>query len=215
MKFMKWQRRAIGILVILAFGLSAFFAPDMPEQMASHWNAAGKVDGHMPKDAAVLLLPGMMTFITLLYAAIPYLDPLKKNIQSFITYYENFFVVLIAFLLVLHIQILLWNLGTQISPNMLMPLMIGSLFFYIGVVMENTKRNWFIGIRTPWTLSSDVVWERTHKLGGTLFKAVGIISAVGILFQAYVIWFILAPVLLAALVLVLYSYVEYRKIIEV
>jgi uncharacterized membrane protein len=208
---MKWQRRLIALIIIISFGISALAHDGLPETMASHWNAAGEVDGYSPKSPGAVMMPMVMAFIALLYAAIPRIDPLRKNIRKFQPYYENFFLVLILFFFVLHAQILLWNLGTQVSPNITMPVLLGGLFFYIGIVTENTKRNWFIGIRTPWTLSSDRVWDRTHKLGGKLFKAAGLIALLGILFHEHALWFILAPVLIAALYLVIYSYLEYRR----
>jgi len=74
--------------------------------------------------------------------------------------------------------------------------------------------NWFIGIRTPWTLSSEKVWDKTHKIGGRLFKIAGIIAIGGILFQNYAIFFIIVPILLAAIYSVVFSYIEYQKEIK-
>ena len=99
----------------------------------------------------------------------------------------------------------------MISPNYYIPVSIGLLFFYIGVLCENSKRNWFVGIRTPWTLSSDKVWDKTHKLGGKLFKIAGIIALIGIFFQNYVVYFILIPTFSVSIYLIVYSYVEFRK----
>jgi uncharacterized membrane protein len=78
-------------------------------------------------------------------------------------------------------------------------------------LLEKAKRNWFIGIRTAWTLSSDTVWDKTHQLGAKLFKVTGLICLVGVFFQQYAFVFLIAPVLLVSLYLVIYSYVEYRK----
>ncbi|MEM2728714.1 MAG: SdpI family protein, partial [Candidatus Bathyarchaeia archaeon] len=85
------------------------------------------------------------------------------------------------------------------------------LFFYIGILCENSRRNWFIGIRTPWTLSSDRVWEKTHRLGGKLFKAAGVIAMLGALIQEHAFILILAPIIFAAAYTIIYSYVEYQK----
>jgi uncharacterized membrane protein len=85
------------------------------------------------------------------------------------------------------------------------------LFYYLGILVENAKQNWFIGIRTPWTLSSEKVWNKTHKIGGKLFKVAGLIAFAGILFQDYAIYFVLVPVILIAVYLVIYSYFEYQK----
>jgi uncharacterized membrane protein len=87
----------------------------------------------------------------------------------------------------------------------------GVLFYCCGIVMENAKMNWFIGIRTPWTLSSENVWNKTHRLGGVLFKAAGVISVAGFLLPQYAIFIMVGPVLLFSLYLVVYSYIEYRK----
>jgi len=88
---------------------------------------------------------------------------------------------------------------------------LGFLFFYIGMIMKHLKRNWFIGIRTPWTISSDKVWDKTHKLGGILFRISGVITIFGIFFKNYLLWFVLAPLLVSAVWLIVYSYLEYRK----
>ena len=92
-----------------------------------------------------------------------------------------------------------------------MPIALGLLFFYAGILCENAKRNWFVGIRTPWTLSNDRVWDRTHQIGGKLFKLAGVITFLGVFFQNYAVFFILAPVLVVTVYTVVYSYVEYQK----
>ena len=87
----------------------------------------------------------------------------------------------------------------------------GVLFYCLGIVVGNTKKNWFIGIRTPWTLSSDIVWYKTHKIGGKLFKAAGVVAFLGALLPAYALFFIIVPVIAVALYTVVYSYVEFVK----
>ncbi len=114
-------------------------------------------------------------------------------------------------MLLVYVQTILWNLGTEISPNIVIPIGLGFLFYYIGILFENAKRNWFIGIRTPWTLSSEKVWNKTHKIGSKMFKITGIIVLTGFLFQKYIIYFTMVPVLFVAFYLVIYSYVEYQK----
>ncbi len=88
---------------------------------------------------------------------------------------------------------------------------LGILFYYAGILVENAKRNWFIGIRTPWTLSSEKVWDKTHKIGGKLFKIAGIIALLGILFQKYALFFVLVPIISVAIYTIVYSYFEYQK----
>ncbi len=77
-------------------------------------------------------------------------------------------------------------------------------------MMEKARQNWFIGVRTPWTLSSEVVWDKTNRLAGKLFKGAGVLAALGVIFPEYAILLILVPVILAAIYPVIYSYREYQ-----
>ena len=199
------------IAVIISFVIGIYLYPQMPEQMASHWNAQGNVDGYMPKFWGVFLMPFVFAGLAFLFIAIPRIDPLKKNIEKFRKYYDGFIILFLIFMLLVYFQTILWNLGIEISPNIVIPIGLGFLFFYIGILFENAKRNWFIGIRTPWTLSSEKVWNKTHRLGSKMFKISGIVVLFGFLFQKYATYFILIPVLFVAFYLVVYSYVEYQK----
>jgi len=199
------------VIIIACFVIGIYLYPKMPEQMASHWNAQGKVDGYMSRFWGVFLMPFVFVGLALLFIAIPRIDPLKNNIEKFRKYYDGFIILFFIFMLLVYFQTILWNLGIEISPNLAFPILMGFLFFYIGVLLENAKRNWFIGIRTPWTLSNDKVWNKTHKLGSKMFKIAGIIALIGFLFQKYATYFILIPVLFAAFYLIVYSYFEYQK----
>jgi uncharacterized membrane protein len=201
----------MGVMVLLAFGIGLYVYPHLPQQVASHWNASGQVDGYMPKSGGVFLLPLVLVVIALIFAAIPRVDPLKANIEQFRSYYDGFIILFFAFMLLIHLQVMLWNIGIQISPNLVLPIGVGLLFFYIGILCEHAKMNWSIGIRTPWTLSSPTVWEKTHRLGARLFKAAGLLALLGIFFQKWAVFFILVPVLLVAVYSVVYSYLAYRE----
>jgi uncharacterized membrane protein len=179
--------------------------------MASHWNAKGQVDGYMGKNAGLLIMPCIMAGLALLLYVIPYLDPLKRNIDKFRPYYEGFIVLICVFMLAIHYHIILWNLGIQISTNIIVPVGIGLLFYYCGILCERAKRNWFIGIRTPWTLSSDRVWARTHRIGGKLFKVAGIAALAGAAFQKYAIYFVIVPALAVSVFTIVYSFVIYQQ----
>jgi len=204
---------ALGI-ILLSFVIAIYLDSEMPEMMASHWNAQGEVDGYMPKFWGLFMMPLISLVIFLLFLLIPKIDPLKKNIQKFRRYYDWFIVLFIAFFFYVYVLTLLFNLkGMDLDFNftqMMVPAL-GILFYYLGILTENAKRNWFIGIRTPWTLSSDKVWNKTHKLGGKLFKIAGVIAFIGLLLPQYSILFVLIPVLVVALYTVVYSYIEYQK----
>jgi uncharacterized membrane protein len=202
---------AVTGLVILSFILSIYFYPLVPEQMATHWNTQGEVNGYMSKLWGLFFTPVVITGIAILFLVIPRIDPKKENIEKFRKYYDGFIILFISFMVAVHLQILLWNVGIQISPNLVLPAGTGLLFYYIGILMENADRNWFVGIRTPWTLSSDRVWKKTNQLGGKLFKLAGIVAIFGTFFPKFAVFFIVVPVLLVAGFTVVYSYLEYQK----
>ena len=212
---MKKQIIPIGIIVF-AFLISIYFYPQMPEQMASHWNAEGEVDGYLPKFWALFLMPIMSIGLYLLFILIPKIDPLKENIEKFRNYYDTFVIIFICFLFYIHIATIFWNLGFQFNMGYLLIPAISILFYYCGIMIENTKRNWFVGIRTPWTLSSDEVWKKTHVIGAKLFKIYALFLLVSLLFidliPGYIIFVILVPTLLIVIYLFVYSYIEYQKV---
>jgi len=201
---------ALGIILI-SFLLGIYLYPSMPEQMASHWNAQGEVDDYMSKFWALFLMPLMSLGLLLLFLVIPKIDPLKQNIEKFRKYFDGFIVLMLGFLFYVYLLTIFWNLELRFSMTLLMIPAMAALFYYCGILVENAKRNWFIGIRTPWTLSNEKVWEKTHKLGGKLFKAAAIIILFGIVLKGYALLFILVPVIFVSFYLIVYSYVEYQK----
>lgn len=208
---MRRTRFIMFALILLSFLLSIYFYPQIPENMATHWNASGEVNGYMPKVYGLFLVPVLMILFTALFLFIPRIDPLRKNIDSFKKYYVGFIIILMVFFLIVQVYMILWNVGVLISANILFPILLGGLFFYIGVLLKHSKRNWFIGIRTPWTMSSDYVWDKTHKLGSKLFMISGVIALVGVFFKEYAFYFILIPVICFSIYLIIYSYVVFKR----
>jgi len=198
-------------IVLLSFGLSFYFYSQLPDRVASHWNAQGEVDGFMPKFWGLFLMPLLLLGLLAMFLVIPRIDPLRANIEKFRYYFDLFILFLLSFLLYLQILIVVWNLGFEFNMTYLLIPAFALLFYYIGILMEKAKRNWFIGVRTPWTLSSDRVWNKTHKLGSKLFKLAAIISVFGMLFEQYVIYFIIIPVITFSFYSMAYSYFEFKK----
>lgn len=208
---MNFIRIAIIGIFILTFAVTLLAYPHMPDPVPSHWNAAGTVDDELPKFWGLVIVPFLMTGLTALFTVLPRIDPLRKNYEKFQSWYEGFILALAVFFFGLQLQIILWGMGTQVSPNLTMPVMIGILFIYIGFLMEHTEPNWFVGIRTPWTLSSERVWKKTHDRGGILFKLAGMVSMIGAIAGVYAWLFIIVPALAVAAYTVVYSYVEFRR----
>jgi len=185
----------------------------LPEQMASHWNANDQVDGYTSKFAGVFLLPLITLGLFLLFLIIPNIDPLKANIAQFRDVFNLFIALMAAFMLYIHVLTLRWNLGyTDFGMSKAMLPAMGILFFFIGYMLRKAKRNFFIGIRTPWTLSSDKVWDETHRLGSVLFMVSGVFACLGSFFGGMTaFWFLFVPIIGSTLITLVYSYVIYQR----
>lgn len=202
---------SIGIsLAVLALGL--ILSPQFADQMAIHWNEQGEADGYGSRFMGLWFMPLVTIALTFLTLGIPQIDPLKKNIEKFQKEYNTFILLFVVFFAYMHVLTLLFNLGMRFDLLALMVPAFGGFFYYIGVMMEKAKRNYFIGIRTPWTLADDDVWNQTHRVGAKGFKISGVVAILGVVFQNLAIWFMIGPVMLVSIYTVVYSYFAYRKL---
>jgi uncharacterized membrane protein len=200
------------LIVLLSFIVGVYFYPLMPSKMASHWDINGNVNGYMSKFWGLFLMPIISLTMLLLFIFLPKLDPQKENYKKFQKYFDNFIILLLLFLFYIYGFTIFWSLGQKMDVNLAISPAFAVLFYYASVLIEKSKRNWFVGIRTPWTLSSDIVWDKTHKLGGKLFKICAFASLLGLLWPEFVIFFVLLPVILFTIFIIIYSYLEYKKI---
>lgn len=196
-------------LAMLAAGFA--LAPRLPELMATHWNFAGAVDGTMPRTPALVIFPAMIGVTYLLFLGLIEILPLKENVAGFRAPLNLFFVGLAVFLAYLHGVVLAWNLGTRLAIEMAVLPGVAALLYLVGHILGRAKRNWMFGIRTPWTLSSDRVWERTHRFGGLVFKACAVLALVGAFLGKAAAPMFIVPVALGSLATVVYSYFEWRQ----
>jgi len=198
-------------IILVMFAAAIYFYPSMPDKVASHWNAKGEVDSYMSKFWGLFLMTLFAIGLLLLLSVIPKIDPLKKNIAKFRNYFDLFIVLIMLFFAYIYGLTLAWNLGFYYNmTNMIIPALAG-LFYFIGIFLEKTKRNWFIGIRTPWTISSERVWNKTHKVASKWFKVAAVIFIVGLFFGDKVVWFVIIPVVVVSFGAIVYSYFEYQK----
>ncbi len=199
------------ILIAIAAMVGLVLWNQLPDPMPSHWNAAGEVDGYMSKFWGIWLMPLMTLGMTLLLAAVPAIDPLKANIEKFRGLYNAFIIGFVAYMLYVYGLTLAAALGCQFNMTYMLLPVAGLLFIGISFLIENAKRNFFIGIRTPWTLVSDSVWEKTHKLGAQTFRIGGALVIVSAFLGENGFWLLMAALLFAALVPVVYSYIAWRQ----
>ena len=161
-------------LVIAAmFVASALIYPGAPDRIPTHWNIRGEVDGHGGRIEGLFLVPVIALGMYALLVVLPRLDPGRANYASFSGPYAVIRLALTATMAGVHALILATVLGYAVDAGRWMPLGIGLLFVVLGNVMGKVRPNYFVGIRTPWTLASARSWEQTHRVGGRLFVISG------------------------------------------
>lgn len=207
MNYKKLQLGILGLSTITSIVAYKY----LPETIASHWNYLGQVDAYSSKLGNLILFPALLVFFLVLLKVVPKLDPLNKNIKEFNNEFEKFISMMMIFFVLVQYQVILWSMGYQITPNIFFPIALGFLFYFIGELLEKSKRNWSIGIRTSWTLSSDKVWDKTHVLGGKLFKYSLPIFVLSAIIPKYSFFVVLGYIFGITTFLIYYSYKEFKK----
>ncbi len=199
-------------LILISFVLAVYFLQNFPILVPSHWNINGEVDSYSGPLAAAFLVPVLMVVMYISFLLMPYFDPKKDQYINFAPVYHKFKELILSFLFILYLMTGLNGLGYKINIGMYVPLMIGVMFIVIGLLLKKIKMNWFLGFRTPWTMSSEKVWDKTNKLGSQIMMISGVLMAsTGFISNTFkIIMFILA-ILLLVFVLPVYSYFLYRR----
>jgi uncharacterized membrane protein len=207
------MRLAVIALIVAAVALSAGVYSRLPANVPTHWNAAGEADGYKPKAVGAFLLPACMLFLAGVFAALPAISPSGFDIERRSRAYRAILLAILVFMLGLHVYALLSAMNMARSNAAVVPLLVGALFVVLGNYLPKMPRNFFVGIRTPWTLADEDVWFRTHRLGGVLFVITGVLLMAVTPFLGGKVksGFLPGLVVLVALVLVVYSFAIYRR----
>lgn len=128
--------------------------------------------------------------------------------------FEVLKVLLVGIFTYLQVIIVAWNLGYRYDPSLMLVPVVFSAYILAAKIMEKAERNWFIGIRTPWTLSSDKVWKKTHKKTAPLMKLAAAISLFAVVLPEYGVYFYAVPAFAVALFSTVYSYWAYRELAD-
>ena len=199
------------VFIATAFIVAAVLYPSLPEQIPTHWNAQGQIDGYMKKTIGVTIMPAMALFTFFIMKVIPAISPKGFRTDKFSDVMGVLQVTLVGFMSVVAVLVLLEARGLNVRINEVITAGVGLLFVVIGNTLGKVTKNFFIGIRTPWTLASDEVWKRTHRVGGRLFMLSGVIIWIGAFSGVPLIWTVGVAVGLI-LIPVVYSYFLYRRI---
>jgi immunity protein, SdpI family len=197
------------ILIALVIGIQLYSS--LPSIVPSHWNTQGQVDGFSSKGFLVFFMPLLALGIYALMTFLPRIDPLRKNYEKFAVVYFWFKVLLSMFFVALYLFMLAQAEGFKLNINYFILPAFSLLFILMGVMLPKLKRNWFVGIRTPWTIQSDSVWSDTHKFAGKAFITAGIISFLGIFFPSSEFAVFLTAIFTASIISVVYSYFSFKK----
>ena len=207
------RSRWFGIVVAaVTAAISVWAYPRLPPTVATHWGLDGTPDGYSSRLMAVSIMPLVLVFMTVIFNVLPKVDPRRENYARFLSSYWLIANAVIVFLLVAHVMIIASGLGFDVKIDRLMPLGIGLLFVFLGNYLTRVEPNWFIGIRTPWTLSSDSVWRRTHRTGGWLMVIGGLVLAASAFVPrpAFLVLFV-ATIVIVAVIPIVQSYVLWKR----
>jgi uncharacterized membrane protein len=202
-----------GLLAILIAAVVSWLTVDMlPERVPTHWGLDGQPDGYSSPGVAAFLLPGFALVLAAILAFVPRLDPRQEAYTQPGSPYWIIANATLVFMAALHLTIIGFAFGWPIPIGTVVPVGVGILFVVIGALMERMPPSWFMGIRTPWTLSNDEVWRKTHQVGGICFIVAGLILVVaGFVKPEGLLITLLVVAGVSAAVPVAYSWVLWRR----
>ncbi len=200
------QLTLIAAMFVLAVGSWS----SAPDQVPVHWGLAGQPDRYGGKFEGLLLLPLTTLGVYLLLLLLPRIDPRRANYARFRSAYLVMRVAILVFLALVYGFVLLWIGGIQLDISVV-SVLVGGLFIALGISMSKIQPNWFVGIRTPWTLSSELSWRKTHRLGGRVLALAGLVLvASGLVGSTAAFTVALTFLIAGVLLLVIYSYLVWR-----
>lgn len=202
---------AVAVIIAVLFAVSWYVYPIAPDQIATHWNSYGVADGFASKSFGLFMMPALAAVIMAIIVMLVNTKPSKQTLQEVSGYIDMMLIVLALFFLYMHVITVAINVGVPVAIISAIIPAFSLLFFVSGIVMKHVPRNYVIGIRTPWSLESDGVWKKTHRESAWLFQAAALVSLGGLVFPQYAVWFILIPVIVAALGSTGYSYWVYKN----
>jgi len=208
-----WPIFIIELLIVASMLIVAGLLWDqLPEIMPSHWNIEGEVDAYMDKTTWIWIFPGITLFIALMFPFFSRIDPKKEKYELFRRPWLIFQMMFVGFFAYLYFVSLYLTLNPEVSITGFVFGGIGVLFVLIGNYLGKVRQNWFLGIRTPWTLDNEEVWNKTQRLAGWIFLIAGLVIFAEAFIQWQIAWVLGICVVVAVIVPVVYSYLLHRKL---
>jgi uncharacterized membrane protein len=207
---MKRLHIVVCVLLIAAAAIAtvAWYA-ELPATVPVHWDIDGKPNGYGPRAMLWLLGPGLMAAMLVLGLCLPWLSPRRFEVASFKATYSYFTVVIVCMLGFLHAAVLHAILSGAAELQRTIYIGIFMLLILLGNPMGKVKRNFYIGVKTPWTLASERVWHATHRLCARLMVASGLLGLIAV-FAGAGAWIIMAWVGGWGVIDIMFSLVYYK-----
>jgi uncharacterized membrane protein len=200
------------ILLLLAFASGIYFYQHFPPNVVGHWNFAGEPNGYLPRFWGAFTIPLLIAGMYILFMALPIIDPLSERYVTFFKAYTFIRNAVLTTLFIIFIMTGIYNLGYHVRIGVIIPIIIGILMLAMGNYLREIKPNWFVGIRTPWTLSSERVWNKTHRIGGWMFALFGLLLiAIPFLPPRLGVSAFVFGIIIIIAVPVIYSYIIYQE----
>lgn len=201
------------VLIMFAFSIWAWFQLPLGASIPVHWGINGEANRYGGKAEGLLLMPMIAMALSVLFYFLPQLDPKGENILRSGTAYRALWIVLLMFFLGMHSVTTLIALGVNLQINRFILPAISVLMIVMGNYLGKIRQNYLMGIRTPWTLANEEVWNKTHRLGGRLFVVSGIVSLLASLLGPLIGLTVFGISMLVAVGwTVIYSYVIFTQI---
>jgi len=202
-----------GAILLISLLISAWAWQQLPAdaQIATHWNLEGEVDGYSSKFMGLLIMPLMIVFISAIFQFLPRIEPRKENLIRSLKAFSWIWIGTGLLLGVVHAAIVANAVGLPINIFFLAVSMTGILLVIVGNYMGKVRSNFFLGIRTPWTLSSELSWAKTHRLGGRLFVFLGIAMTAAAFWSTSTILYLVPLILMITVGLLVYSYFIWKS----
>ena len=175
-KYSFWKESIIYLIILIPFAVIYYFWNDLPEQIPMHWNFAGEVDDWGTKTEGMGMLPLINIFLYILFLVVPRFDPKRENYSLFDGAYYTIRLMIHLFISSMLMVTLAYSLGYDINITRFVINYILILFIVIGNVLGNVRYNYTIGLRMPWTLASELVWRKTHRLASKLWVSSSLIT---------------------------------------
>ncbi|MDD5251315.1 MAG: DUF1648 domain-containing protein [Patescibacteria group bacterium] len=211
LRLSRYDWLSVVVLVVTALASAAAWN-FLPAVVPAHWGVNGQPDGWWSRTAAVLFLPLFTAGLAILLAFVPRFDPLRVNIAVFANAYARFRLAFVLFMAFLQAATLLAGAGVAVPMVPVISVAMAALLWEVAWLLPQTRRNYSIGLRLPWTLESDAVWETTHHFGGLVFRWLAGAIALSACLPAPVPFLVMMfGILIAITVIVVFSYREYRR----